>query len=284
MNTVKTRWALAGVVFSFAMGFLQTESISYAETPATGKHLRNIPYRADDGTLDAAARERCQVDLFIPAGMTGFPTVVWFHGGGLTGGNREIPQAMMNQGVGIVSASYRLAPKVPVTTCLEDAAAAAAWTIQHIHEYGGSPDKVFLAGNSAGGYQVLMLGLDHKWLAAHDLSPDRFAGIVSVSGQAITHMAARAEQKIPPKQPLIDELAPLYHVRKDVPPLLLITGDRELEIYGRYDENAYLARMFKIMGNPDVKLIEIPGTNHGTMFPPAIPHLFSFVKAQTGSP
>ncbi|MCK7529150.1 MAG: hypothetical protein MZV64_72150 [Ignavibacteriales bacterium] len=31
----------------------------------------------------------------------------------------------------------------------------------------------------------------------------------------------------------------LYHVRKDAPPLILITGDRELELLGRYEENAY---------------------------------------------
>jgi hypothetical protein len=35
-------------------------------------------------------------------------------------------------------------------------------------------------------------------------------------------------------------MAPLYHVRKDAPPLLLITGDRDLELLGRYQENAYL--------------------------------------------
>jgi len=52
----------------------------------------------------------------------------------------------------------------------------------------------------------------------------------------------------------VDDLAPLYHVRKDAPPLLLITGDRELEMLGRYKENAYLWRMMKVVGHTDTRL------------------------------
>jgi xanthosine utilization system XapX-like protein len=46
----------------------------------------------------------------------------------------------------------------------------------------------------------------------------------------------------------------LYHVRADAPPLLLITGDRELELLGRYEENAYLMRMMKIKGQPSTSI------------------------------
>lgn len=49
-------------------------------------------------------------------------------------------------------------------------------------------------------------------------------------------------------QPTVDEFAPLFHVRKDAPPLVLITGDRELELFGRYEENAYMWRMMKLSG------------------------------------
>ena len=43
-------------------------------------------------------------------------------------------------------------------------------------------------------------------------------------------------------KPVIDDFAPLYHVRPDAPPILLLTGNRELELLGRYEENAYLNR------------------------------------------
>jgi hypothetical protein len=53
-------------------------------------------------------------------------------------------------------------------------------------------------------------------------------------------VAVREEQGIERTRPVIDRWAPLYHVRGDAPPLLIVTGDRELELLGRYEENAYL--------------------------------------------
>jgi len=62
----------------------------------------------------------------------------------------------------------------------------------------------------------------------------------------------------------------LYHVRKDAPPLVLITGDRELELLGRYEENAYLMRMMKLTGHQKTKFYELDGYDHG-MTEPAFP-------------
>ncbi|NCB27105.1 MAG: alpha/beta hydrolase, partial [Bacteroidia bacterium] len=47
----------------------------------------------------------------------------------------------------------------------------------------------------------------------------------------------------------------------------LITGDRELEMLGRYEENAYLARMMKVAGHKQTRLLEIQGYNHGMTYP-----------------
>src|SRR5690606_29667533 len=66
---------------------------------------------------------------------------------------------------------------------------------------------------------------------------------------------------------LIDSLAPLFWVRADAPPMTLITGDRELEMLGRYEENAYLARMLRIVGHKEVRLYEIDGYDHGVTLP-----------------
>jgi hypothetical protein len=79
------------------------------------------------------------------------------------------------------------------------------------------------------------------------------------------------------KQPVIDEMAPLYHVRADAPPLLMITGDRELELLGRYEENAYMMRMMKVAGHKDTRLMELDGYDHG-MERPAYPLLIKEVR------
>ena len=105
----------------------------------------------------------------------------------------------------------------------------------------------------------------------------KIAGLIPFSAQTITHFTVRAEKEIPEKQPTIDEYAPLFLVRKDAPPMLLITGDRELEILGRYEENAYLMRMMKVSGHKDTRLFELDGYNHG-MTEPAFPLLLNEVR------
>src|SRR5678816_3746384 len=80
----------------------------------------------------------------------------------------------------------------------------------------------------------------------------------------------------------IRDRAPLFHVRKDAPPLLLITGDRELELIGRYEENAYLWRMMKEVGHPDTKIHELQGFDHGQMADPAHPLLLQFIRQHSG--
>jgi hypothetical protein len=79
---------------------------------------------------------------------------------------------------------------------------------------------------------------------------DRLAGLVPFSGQCITHFTVRAERGIKDTQPVVDDLAPLSHVRKDAPRLVLITSDRNVEMLGRYEVNAYLWRMMKLVGHP----------------------------------
>ena len=122
-----------------------------------------------------------------------------------------------------------------------------------------------------------MVGMDKRWLAAHKIDADRIAGLIPLSGHTITHMTVREERGIPDTQPLIDEYAPLYHVRSNGPPTLLVTGDREMEMLGRYEENAYFMRMLKVNGHQDVTLYEIQGYGHG-MVEPAVKPMLDWIR------
>ena len=250
--------------------------MSYAQSMAY-ELKEDIPYY-EPGEIDSYLLERCKLDLYYPEGDASFPTIVWFHGGGLKAGNKSIPEGLKNAGVAIATVNYRLHPKVEHPAYIEDAAAAVAWVFKHIAEYGGNPRQVYISGHSAGGYLASMVGLDKRWLAQHDMEADSIAGLIPFSGHTITHFTIRAERGIPGTQAIIDEYAPQYHARIDAPPLVLITGDRELELLGRYEENAFMWRMMQVIGHPHTYLHELEGFGHSGMVKPALPLLLKYVK------
>ncbi len=221
---------------------------------------------------DSYSQERLKLDVYYPEGPTadaGRPVVVWFHGGGLEAGQKEIPEQLKGKGYVVVGANYRLLPRVTVDQTISDAAEAVAWVFHHAADYGGDVRKIVVTGHSAGGYLAMMLCLNKSWLAGYGVDADDVMMYVPFSGQAITHYNVRKMQGIGPLQPTIDEWAPLYWVRNDCPPLVLICGDRELELYGRYDENQYLARMMKLVGHKETYLYELDGHDHGSMVAPS---------------
>jgi len=250
------------------------------EGPVVYETASDIPYRdAESPDVDAYMGERCRLDVYHPSNRKGYPTIVWFHGGGLTSGNRQVPDELKDRGFAVVPVNYRLSPRASCPAYIDDAAAAVAWTVKNIARYGGDPDLVFVSGHSAGGYLTSMVGLDKRWLAKYDVDADRIAGLIPFSGHTITHFTIRKERGIPGGQPVVDEFAPLYHVRPDAPPLVLITGDRELEMLGRYEENAYMMRMMKVAGHERTSLYELQGFNHGGMARPAFSILRDHVDA-----
>lgn len=93
------------------------------ETYKTVKDISYIPA----GETDGYRKERCKLDVYYPVGKKGFPTIVWFHGGGLEGGGKHVPEMFMNQGFAVVAVNYRLSPKAQNPAYTEDAAAAVAW-------------------------------------------------------------------------------------------------------------------------------------------------------------
>ena len=101
----------------------------------------------------------------------------------------------------------------------------------------------------------MMVGLDKSYLKKHQIDANDIFALLPLTGHAITHFTVRSENGISKKQPIIDRYAPLYHVRADAPPIVLYTGDPELEMLGRAEENAYLMRMLKVAGHQNVKHI-----------------------------
>lgn len=253
----------AAIFYTLCFSWLST-SLSTAEEV---RLLKDVPYKSANATEYEA--QRCKLDLYLPKGAKEFATIVWFHGGGLTGGDKageyvgKLGSRFAGEGIAVASVNYRLSPQVKFPAYIDDAAAAVSFVRREIVQHGGSPQRIFVSGHSAGGYLTAMIGTDPQYLAKYDLKLADLAGLIPVSGQMITHSAVRAERGIPRTRPIIDEAAPAYHVAKDAPPFLVVAGGEDLP--ARAEESRYFVAAIKAAGHKDATYLEVEGRNHGTI-------------------
>jgi len=105
------------------------------------------------------------VRLYWPedSGEEPLPVVLWNHGGGFVMGSLDgydpvVRALCVTTGCLVVSVDYRLAPEHPFPAQVEDALTVARWAHAHIADHGGDPDRMVLAGDSAGGTLSAVLG------------------------------------------------------------------------------------------------------------------------------
>jgi acetyl esterase/lipase len=140
---------------------------------------RDIPYATP-------AAERQVLDVYSPSHAKNLPVVFWIHGGGWQTGDKSSvqlkPQAFMDKGFVFVSTNYRLLPNVDMGTIIRDVAKAVHWVHDHIAEYGGDPDRLFVMGHSAGAQLAAIVCTDDRYLKAEGLSLAMIKGCVPVDG------------------------------------------------------------------------------------------------------
>ena len=102
-----------------------------------------------------------KLDMYLPQGQ-GFYTIVHFHGGALTSGDKgephfaEMAHRFAQSGYGFVAANYRMYPHAKYPEYLEDGAAAVAQVRRVIKDYGGNGELI-VSGQSAGAWMSAML-------------------------------------------------------------------------------------------------------------------------------
>jgi len=236
--------------------------IPLASPASEGKTHRGVYYGPEDAT--EYQKEKCKLDIFLPSDEhKNFPVLVFFHGGGLTGGSRGGPN-LTSEGICLVAPSYRLNPKANCPDYMNDAADAVAWTFKNIEKYGGDPNRIFVSGGSAGSYLASIITMDKSWLETRGVDIDEIAGLIPVSGHMITHFTVRKERGISANCGLSDKYAPLFHVRKTPFPIFIQCGDNDYP--GRQEENRlFVSMMIKYakQDKSDIIYKEYPGT-HGT--------------------
>jgi acetyl esterase len=97
-----------------------------------------------------------QARVYRPEATGPAPTILFIHGGGFVIGDldthdNQCRTVCRDVGAVVVSVGYRLAPDAPFPAAVEDCGAALAWLAEHVGELGGDPDRLAIAGDSAGG-------------------------------------------------------------------------------------------------------------------------------------
>ena len=192
------------------------------------------------------------LDIHLPDGE-GFPTFVYFHGGGLVDGSKSFTKngffvdEFLKRGVAVVSAEYRMYPEAKYPDFICDAAAAVAWVCENIRSFGGNGD-VYVGGSSAGGYLSMMLCFDGQYLGAHGLAPTDIKGYIHDAGQPTTHFNVLRERGLDPKRLISDEAAPIWHVglAKEYAPMIFIVADHDM--VGRYEQTMLMHKTIAHFG------------------------------------
>jgi acetyl esterase len=117
-----------------------------------GVRTRDIFIQGAEGSLSAR--------VYTPSGNAPFPVVMYFHGGGWVladkvvydGGARGLCK---QSGAVVVSVDYRRAPEHQFPAAWDDALAAYEWALDNVASLGGDPERIALAGESAGGNLAL---------------------------------------------------------------------------------------------------------------------------------
>ncbi|MFP3947712.1 MAG: alpha/beta hydrolase [Gemmatimonadota bacterium] len=239
-----------------------------AESQVAMTVTRDVDYRGEDSHEEG----RDLLDVYMPEGASRAPVVVFFHGGALTFGSKDsgrvLAEQLVPRGVGVVSANYRLSPEVTHPTHVRDAAAAVAWTVDNIAEYGGNTDRLVVSGHSAGGYLAVLLGLDPEFLEAESASMDAVRSVVAISPFLyVEETAADRDESVWGEDPrgwLEASVTP--RLRSGQPrarPMLLVyaSGDEQ---WRKAQINRFAPHMVAV-GNENMSVVEVPNRDHGSL-------------------
>ncbi len=229
-----------------------------ALTPGDGGVVR----RVDGAAYGPDPRQR--LDVYAPAAASGpLAVVVFFYGGGWNSGDRGgyafAARALAARGFVVVVPDYRLVPQVRFPAFLEDGAAAVRWSVDHVAAFGGDPRRLAVAGHSAGAYIALMLALDRQYLA-HAGAPGAIKAAVGLAGP-YDFLPFDAQSAIDAFGQASDREAtqPIHFVRRDAPPVLLMTGDADDVVRPR--NTTALAEALRKAGAP-VEIAQYEGLGH----------------------
>ena len=202
--------------------------------------------------INYGEKERNSLDIYIPD-TSSAPVVIYFHGGGLESGSKTeeymvaIAKVMAERGIATVCPEYSIYPDTKYPEYIEDCAKAVNWVFEKIKEY-ITPEKIFIAGQSAGAYITQNLCFNPEYLGKYGITNDDISGYYHDAGQPTTHYNVLNERGLDSGMVIVDDAAPMYYIdgKGKYPPMLFVVSDDDIP--NRYEQTMLLMAVLRNYG------------------------------------
>ncbi|QEX22665.1 esterase [Hypericibacter adhaerens] len=224
-----------------------------ADTRAALRHTADIAYGESPGE---------RLDVF-PATDPGAPIHVYIHGGYWRALDKSdfsyVARPLVAAGATTVLLNYDLCPKVTLDIIVQQIRNAVIWVYRHAGLLGGSADRIYLSGSSAGAHLAAMM-LAQDW-SRSPVPDDVIKGAVCITGIYDVEPVLRiqANEQIRLKPEMVARNSPLRFAPRRRCPALVAVGAKETPEWIKQSE-AYEAHL-KRHGLP-TSLLKLPDTHH----------------------
>lgn len=232
-----------------------------------------------DVTYGTASNYQLKLDVWQRKdSKPGTPTLIYYHGGGWILGDRTGATLLflpyLEMGWNVVNVEYRMANVALAPAAVEDCRCALRWVIQNAKKYNIDTNKIVLTGHSAGGHLALISGmlpsgtaLDNQCYGTEDLKvaaiinwygPTDVADLLqgpNLKNYALMWVGGQADRVA-----IAKSVSPLTYVRKGLPPVITIHGDKDDVV--PYEHAVRLEKALTDAGVPN-QLVTIRGGWHG---------------------
>lgn len=192
------------------------------------------------------------------------PVFLFFHGGAWAHGHPEdygfIARNIAPEGYVVVLGGYRLNEEGRYPAMIEDTATAIAWVHENIADHGGDPQRIVLAGHSAGAYNIAQAVLEPRWLDGTGVPRQSIRAIVGLAGPYDFHPFATDRTRAAFESVGAGaDSQPVAHARADAPPFLLVHGEEDTVVRPR--NSRALEKALREKG-ATVETLYLPGKGH----------------------
>ncbi|MCI0333937.1 MAG: alpha/beta hydrolase [Planctomycetes bacterium] len=269
------------------------------DVPETVSVKKDIEY-GKGGTIPL------KLDLYSPKDHAKpVPAVIFIHGGAWKGGYRQMYHyyctKFAEHGYVAATISYRLTSDAPFPAAVEDAKCAVRWMRANAEKLGVDPNKIGVAGGSAGGHLSMMVGYapdtpELEGTGGHGDVTSRVGAVVNLYGPTdLTTEFARSKRDVirflqdkPFDQgaELYQLASPITHVTKDDPPTLILHGSIDDTV--PIDQAELLVEALKKNG-VDYEYDRVEGWPHAMDLEPdvnrhCLVRMFEFFEKHLGQP